>query len=275
MKKLSSYIISVYLLLTTIPLILFGAVSLGKDLMHQHQLQTKKYNRVIEQQSLYSQKALAQFDLQKAELIVTQISELQYVTSVKLDSILYGMTLAEVVNADSESSALLTQNYPIYQKDKQVGVLSVTKDNHARVNHLITSMLPRFSLLLLLLAAIALLFGKTVWASLRRPFSELQSFALQITNGDYKTPPKTTSKFFEVTQIFKALEIMRLKLKSTINELKQSEERHTRTYNLTQVCLFVISIEKNWVIRANSMFYQIFGQIPEERKKGSYERAYP
>ncbi|MDN3683692.1 hypothetical protein QW180_04525 [Vibrio sinaloensis] len=34
---------------------------------------------------------------------------------------------------------------------------------------------------------------------------------------------------------------MRSRLKETISKLKQSEERYSRTYNLTQVCLFVVN----------------------------------
>ncbi|MGF1711407.1 GGDEF domain-containing protein [Vibrio kagoshimensis] len=265
MKKLSSYVISVYLLLTMIPIVVFGGLDIAKDLYIEHEVKSKLYERVVSQQILDSKKALAQFDLLAAELVTTQISQLDYVVSVKLESMLYAMTMAEVINDQIESQHTEVITYPISDiHQQQVGTLTVVKDNNAFKNGIITTIVPRIAILVILLLSVSLVFNRIILGALKTPFSQLQKFAFQIANGDYYTPSKTDSKFLEITTIFKSLETMRIKLKDSITQLKLSEEKHSRTYNITQVSLFVIDIETGRVLRSNSKFTEIFYLIPRK-----------
>ncbi|MDN3683690.1 BMP family ABC transporter substrate-binding protein [Vibrio sinaloensis] len=113
MKTLYSYVIKKnYLLLTTIPFVLFGSLSIAKDIYVQHNSESSQYHRVIAQQQNDAKKALINFDLLEAELVATRISQLDYIVSVTLDSYLYGMKMAEIIN--SESTKGQTLYYPVF-----------------------------------------------------------------------------------------------------------------------------------------------------------------
>ncbi|MBA5764025.1 GGDEF domain-containing protein [Vibrio sp. 404] len=272
MKKLSSYVISVFLMLTTIPFALVVGLYIGHDLYLEHQKQTMRYERVIAQQLLDSRIALSQFDLLQAELVTTQVSQLDYIVSVKLESLVYGLTLAEVINKHNDDLQTHTLVYSIDNKlGETIGILTVEKDKKAFVQTTLKAIAPKLVVLTLILLTVSLAFTRTILAALNRPFLELQKFAFQIANGDYQTPSKTDSNILEITTIFSSLETMRRRLKDTIFQLEKSEEKHSRTYNLTQVCLFVINVEKNLIIRANSKFLDEFDPIPNERKRAVLE----
>lgn len=264
MKTLYSYVIIIYLLLTTIPIFIFGGINIGREIYLEHSAETKRYERVIAQQLLESKKALLNFDLLAAELVATRASQLDYVISVKLESDQYAMTMAEIINSGIRGGDRF--EYPIYEDQQQIGLLTVVKDPHAFTGHIISTTLPKASIFLLILGSIALLFSKVVVSTLKRPFTDLQQFAIQITKGDYQTPSKTDSNFVEITAIFNALETMRNQLKEIITKLTDSEERYSRTYNLTQVCLFVINIKHHKIIRSNSKFTELLALIPQNQQ---------
>ena len=138
------------------------------------------------------------------------------------------------------------------------------KDQRAFLHSIFISTVPKAVSFLVILSALGFLFSWVVLSVLKPAFSELQRFAFQITNGDYLTPSQTSSKFAEIAVIFKAMEAMRTKLLLTISDLKSSEERYSKTYNLTQVCLFVIDVDQTKITRSNNQFREIFRQIPQD-----------
>ena len=54
---------------------------------------------------------------------------------------------------------------------------------------------------------------------------------------------------------------MRDRLLYNINELKRSEDRYLKTYNLTQVALFVVNVKEKQIVRANREFISLFGEL--------------
>lgn len=276
MKKLSSYIISVFLTLTTVPIALFGGTYIIYDLYHQHQNQNARFEQVIAQQLIDAHVALTQFDLLQAELVTTEIAQLDYIVSAKLDSMEYGITLAEVINPITAQGQLTTFVYPIKNSQgRQIGLLTVSKDTTALIWDIAKSTAPKIFSFGLILLLISLTFTRTILAALKKPFAELQKVAFQISNGDYQTPSKTDSKFLEITTIFSALDSMRAQLKSTISLLRDSQEKHARTYNLTQVGLFVVNIKKKKIVRANSMLSSIFQSLTEKQKQAALQDFLP
>ena len=270
MKTLHTYVISVYLFLTTIPVLVFGGLGIAREIYLTHNSETERYEQVLSQQQVESRNALLDFDLTEAELVATRVAQLDYIISVKLESFQYAMTMAEIVNSGSKLGETLS--YPIYDDHQLIGQLTVIKDRNAFITDIIYNSAPQALVLLSILSITALLFSRTIVSALKRPFMGLQKFAFQITNGDYQTPSRTDSDFVEIAGIFKALETMRAKLKTTITQLKDSEERYSKTYNLTQVCLFVIDIQQRKLVRSNSMFNQILSQIPTEERRGKLDR---
>tara|TARA_Y100001960_G_scaffold260333_1_gene280687 strand:- start:530 stop:2026 length:1497 start_codon:yes stop_codon:yes gene_type:complete len=265
MKNLYSYVIKNYLLLTTIPFFFFGGIDIANDIYATHNSESKQYQSVIAQQQTDSKKALLNFDLLEAELVATRISQLDYIVSVTLDSYQYGLKMAEIINSYSANGVPLY--YPIFNdQNVQIGQLIVVKDYSAYYTQMVRNILPRIGVFLLILCGVSLLFSRTLTSALKRPFGELQQFALQIASGDYQTPSKTGRNFVEISNIFRALETMRTRLQDTITKLQQSEERYSRTYNLTQVCLFVVNVKHGKIIRSNHQFQQILQQIPVDNQ---------
>ncbi|MEF1171630.1 diguanylate cyclase domain-containing protein [Vibrio sinaloensis] len=270
MKNLYSYVIKNYLLLTTIPFFIFGGLDIANDIYFTHNVENAQYQRVIDQQQTDSKRALLNFDLLEAELVATRISQLDYIVSVTLDSYQYGMKMAEIINSNSTRGVPLY--YPIFDDQRQqIGQLIVVKDYSAYYTQVIYNVLPRAIGFLLILCAISLLFSRILTSALKKPFLDLQRFALQIASGDYQTPSKTDSSFVEITNIFRALETMRAKLKESISKLKLSEERYSRTYNLTQVCLFVVNVKHGKIVRSNQKFNQVLERIPQAVRQSALQ----
>lgn len=266
MKRLHTYVISTYLMVTIIPVLIFGSLLIAREIYLNHQTELASYEQVITQQQLNSEKALGNFDLQEAELVAMEIAHLDNIVSVKLESSVYGMIMAEIINSDTDRKQLDLLNYPIYDSNQQeIGQLTVVKDRSAFINSMFISTLPKAIIFLVILSSLGFLFSWAILSALKPAFTELQKFAFQITNGDYVTPSKTSSKFTEVTLVFKAMEAMRTKLGLTISDLRASEERYSKTYNLTQVCLFVIDVKQIQLVRSNSKFREVFHQIPDEK----------
>ncbi|MDN3697229.1 GGDEF domain-containing protein [Vibrio cortegadensis] len=262
MKKLSSYIIILYTILTLVPMLVIGGFGVTKTLISEQNEQRNLYEKVLSQQLINAQKSLSRFDLPLAELVVNDLSRLDYITSVRLESEIYAMTLAEVVNDTTQATDLIEFSYPVYGvKGNSLGSLVIYKDNDAFSNAIYYSMLPKVVLFILLVASISYLFSRQILATLKKPFSDVQNFTLLVANGEFETPPPKHNRFVEIDALFSSLETMRIRLLGSMKQLRRSEERYSRTYNLTQVCLFVINVKTGKIVRANRKFMQIFGSI--------------
>lgn len=262
MKKLSSYIIILYTILTLVPMLIIGGFAVTKTLISEQNEQNNLYEKVLSQQLINAQKSLDRFDLPLAELVVNDLSRLEYITSVRLDSELYDMTLAEVVNSTPLSSRLAKFSYPIFGlKGNNLGRLIVYKDDYAFSNGIYYSMLPKILLFILLVGSLSYLFSRQILSTLKKPFGDVQDFTVLVANGEFETPPPKHHRFIEINALFSSLETMRVRLLSSMKQLKSSEERYSRTYNLTQVCLFVVDVKSKKIVRANKRFVQVVAEI--------------
>lgn len=258
-------------MLTAIPFLFFGGLDIANDISVTNDKINQQYHNVIAQQQTDSQAALLNFDLVEAELVVTRISQLDFIVSATLDSYRYGMQMAQIINSDSSEGVPLY--YPIFDDQSvQIGQLIVVRDYSAYDEQMMNTIISRVTVFVLILCGVSLLFSRALTSALQQPFAELQQFALQITKGDYQTPTKSVAYFVEISNIFRALETMRCKLKDSISKLTQSEERYSRTYNLTQVCMFVVNIKHGRVIRSNRQFSHVILQIPNDRQQETLQR---
>jgi diguanylate cyclase (GGDEF)-like protein len=265
MKTLHSFIISTYLIATIIPVLLLGGGLVGYDMYQDYQREKAHYAATVARQTLEAKRALINFDLVASELVTTQVAQLNHIMSVRLISDLYGMTMSELMNTTESLAEGTLYSYPIISETHQkLGSLEIIKDETALLSQVISSTLPRALLILAILLGLGFLFSWIIISTLKAPFTQLQRFAFQITHGDYHTQTYSESRFSEISTIFKALEAMRKRLRATIFSLKSSQERYSRTYNLTQVCLFVIDVKRRKLIQSNNQFRQIFKQIPNE-----------
>ncbi len=262
MKKLSSHILVLYIILTLVPLLIFAGVDMTKSLIQEKKEHLQLYDQVLSQQLLNAQKSLEKFDLPVAELVVNDLSRLEYITSVKLESEQYEMTLAEVINEDSSLPHINKLVYPIVDADDHfLGQLIIHKDNEALSKDIYYLILPRTILLILLVGLLSYIFSYKILSVLRKPFDDVQQFTQLVARGEFAVSPPKHNRFSEINSIFTSLETMRLRLFNSINQLKQSEERYSRTYNLTQVCLFVVNVKTCQIVRANIKFSQLIGEI--------------
>ena len=234
--------------------------------MHQnYQREKAHYDATITRQTLEAKRALLNFDLVASELVTTQVAQLNHIMSVRLTSELYGMTMSELVNTTESLAEGILYSYPIINENNQIiGSLEIIKDETGLLSQIIFSTFPRALLILATLVGLGFLFSWAIISTLKAPFTQVQRFASQITNGDYHTQTYSESEFTEINTIFKALEAMRKRLRATIFSLKSSEERYSRTYNLTQVCLFVVDVRRFKLVQSNYQFRQIVDQIPSD-----------
>ncbi|WP_108947002.1 GGDEF domain-containing protein [Shewanella halifaxensis] len=262
MKRLSSHIIMLYIVLTLVPLLIIGGFTVTRTYLAEQQEWTDLYEKVLLQQLLNAEKSLAEFDLALAELVVNDFSRLNYIRSVKLESDLYAMTFAEVINTNTSSDNLVLLTYPIVgAQNDRLGQLIIYKDKDAFSSHIIYSVLPKIIFFALLVSFISFLFSRKILAILKKPFQDVHRFTALVASGEFNTPPPKHHKFIEINAIFSSLELMRVKLLTSRNQLQKSEENYSRTYNLTQVCLFVVDVKKCHIVRANRRFTEQIGNI--------------
>ena len=262
MKRLSSHVIMLYIVLTLVPLLIIGGFSVARSYIAEQQEWTNLYDKVLLQQLINAEKSLTEFDLALAELVVNDFSRLDYIRSVKLESSLYAMTFAEVINFDTQSKNLTPLAYPIIDRQgNELGQLVIYKDKEAFSSHIIYSVLPKIIFFVLLVSFISFLFSHKILAILKKPFKDVHHFTALVASGDFKTPPPNHHDFIEIHAIFSSLEMMRVRLLKSINQLRKSEENYSRTYNLTQVCLFVVDVKTCKIVRANQTFTKLISDI--------------
>lgn len=272
MKKLSSYIITLYILFTVVPLTILIAVTTINDVIQEKNRQEERFNKVLNQQLIDAEKSLIQFDLQLADNVVTQLAQLSFITSVKLNSHIYDMTLAEVINHSKNEASQNVKKYTIYKGlNQEIGVLYLTKNDNAYMNSIILSLLPRSIFLIIIIGLFGFAFSHKIISTLKRPFIDVQRYAYLVANGNFDmTPP--SYKFDEINALFSSLDNMRYRLLTNITELRKSEEKYSKTYNLTQVGLFVVNVKEKQIVHANQAFLSLFGDLDFVNNKENLEK---
>ncbi|WP_299806670.1 GGDEF domain-containing protein [uncultured Shewanella sp.] len=262
MKRLSTHLIMLYIVITLVPMLVIGGFIVTKSLLAEQNEWLSLYDKVLLQQLINAEKSLVEFDLPLAELVVNDFSRLDYIRAVKLESELYAMTFAEVVNSSTKSEKLTLLSYPITDSTGgRLGQLVIYKDNDALSSHVYSAVLPKTLFFVILVSFISLLFSHKILSIFKKPFKDVHQFTRLVASGEFETPPPTHNKFIEIDAIFSSLEMMRVRLFNSRNQLKQSEERYSRTYNLTQVCLFVVDVKTCKIIRANQTFTQLITDV--------------
>ncbi|MGF1762113.1 diguanylate cyclase domain-containing protein [Aliivibrio kagoshimensis] len=223
MKKLSNYIVLHYLIVTVVPLLLLAAMLISSDVEDAEGEYQQHYSETIEYQLIQAKYALLRFDLQMAEQLVNTISQLEYVSSVRLDSLEYDLTMAEQIT-DIDATEHNDKRYRISNDDSVIGYLVVTKNDSKRLKNIYSELYPKLFLSLLVLLAISLVFSRKVLLILANPFQDIQRYALSISRGDFdiEAPKKT---YHEFVSLFDSLDVMKVRLKKTIHALQENEER--------------------------------------------------
>lgn len=261
MKRLSSYIVSLYLVFTIVPVAIMGTIWLANNIMATQQKQANDYQRVVEQQVVRSKIALESFDLPLAESIVGELSELHYVGAVQIMSDVYQMKLAESRKSFDASGYMKIDIDILSDSGEKLGTLSIQKDKSIWSNVLLSSYFPQSMLFVVTICIVSFLFSQRILTTLNYTFMKIQNLASAIEKGNYKQSITVENEYEETDAIYRSLESMRQRLAESVEELQLSEERHSRTYNLTQVCLFVFDMETNKVIRSNREFDTQFQDV--------------
>lgn len=223
MKKLSNYIVLLYLIVTVIPLLLLAAMLISSDVDNAEREYQQHYKETINYQLIQAKYSLLRFDLQMAEQLVNTITQLEYVSSVRLDSLDYDITMAEQI-MDIDSSDHTIKKYLIKDADNIIGYLNVTKDDSKRLERIYVDLYPKLALILIALLAISLVFSRKVVKTLSNPFRDVRRYALSISKGNFDiiAPTKT---YYEFVGLFDSLDVMKRRLKKTIYALQENEER--------------------------------------------------
>ena len=258
MKRLTHKIILYYTIFTLIPLMLMGA--LGLVIYYQSNLQSlnHQFDEIVDSQTLNAVHAAVELDTDVAQQVVSHISHVDHVVKVTLNSSVYDLTLAEVVTT---IDTLATERFvfPLYDSlNNQVGSLIVDKNTDAIGKREIASILPVALLVIVSFLVLAFLFSRQILALVSKPFYDAQRYGYLMSKGEVSVAPPE-HQYVEFSSLFSSIDNLRERLLDNIDELKKSEERLNTSYNLTQVCQFVVDTKNKSIIRSNNEFKRHFG----------------
>ncbi|MEZ8103522.1 GGDEF domain-containing protein [Vibrio clamense] len=260
MKKLFNYLITQYIIYTIVPLLILGVSALSYTLIDSHHDYQSEYNQTINYQIKQASRAIQDLDIVGAENVVGKVSDLSYILSVKLESTKYDLVLSEFIS-DSIPGKSDKKSYLIYsQSGEAIGALTVIKDTSQIWKDLLIESVPNIILAILLLLLMSMLLSRKVLKTLKAPFHDAQRYGFLIANGDINAEPPI-HQFEEFNSLFSSLDNLRDRLINSVHELKKSENRHQATYDLTQVCLFVVDIKEKQIVRSNREFETTFGSL--------------
>lgn len=250
------------MLFTVIPLLLLGSFTISKEIIQGKQQQESEFQQVLSRQLDKAENALVLSDRLLATQVIHQLITQDFISSVKLKSSTNEEMLVEINYPISPLSSNTEIFYPIFDANKgqQVGTLSLIKDDHAYMVSIILLLLPKSLFLLFSIVVVGLVFSQKMLSTLKKPFLDVQRYAYLVSHGQCdSTPPDY--QFDEINALFSSLDNMRDRLLFNINELKKSEDKYLKTYNLTQVALFVVNVKEKQIIRANREFVSLFGDL--------------
>lgn len=260
MKKLFNYLITQYIIYTIVPLLILGVSALSYTLIDSHHDYQSEYNQTINYQIKQASRAIQDLDIVGAENVVGKVSDLSYILSVKLESTKYDLVLSEFIS-DSIPGKSDKKSYLISsQSGEAIGALTVIKDTSQIWKDLLIESVPNIILAILLLLLMSMLLSRKVLKTLKAPFHDAQRYGFLIANGDINAEPPI-HQFEEFNSLFSSLDNLRDRLINSVHELKKSENRHQATYDLTQVCLFVVDIKEKQIVRSNREFETTFGSL--------------
>lgn len=260
MKKLFNYLITQYIIYTIVPLLILGVSALSYALIDSHHDYQSEYNQTINYQIKQASRAIQDLDIVGAENVVGKVSDLSYILSVKLESTKYDLVLSEFISASIPGKSD-KKSYLIYsQSGETIGALTVIKDTSQIWKDLLIESVPNIILAILLLLLMSMLLSRKVLKTLKAPFHDAQRYGFLIANGDINAEPPI-HQFEEFNSLFSSLDNLRDRLINSVHELKKSEHRHQATYDLTQVCLFVVDIKEKQIVRSNREFETTFGSL--------------
>ncbi|PMH46697.1 hypothetical protein BCU68_01285 [Vibrio sp. 10N.286.49.B3] len=125
---------------------------------------------------------------------------------------------------------------------------------------LIISSLPEIILIALILLLMAMLFSRKILQIVSTPFYEAKRYGYLICEGKLNTQ-SPSYRFDEFSQLFSSIDQLRDHLISSLDTIQKNELIYQKTYDLTQVCLFVIDTKNKKLIRANNEFESAFGDL--------------
>ncbi|WP_159654490.1 GGDEF domain-containing protein [Vibrio atypicus] len=270
MKRLTHRIIFYYVIFTLVPLSILGG--LGFVFYYQSNLQSlnHQFAEIIESQSLNARHAVTELDTDAAQQVVNHIAHIDHVVKVSLNSNVFDMTLAEVVTT-TKNLQVTHLSFPIYDMDaNMVGSLDIEKNEEAIGKSELMSIIPIALILVGAFFLLGFLFSRQILALLSKPFYDAQRYGYLMSKGEIGiTPPE--HQYVEFTSLFSSIDNLRERLLDNINELKKSEQRLNTSYNLTQVCQFVVDTKNKTIVRANNEFQHHFGDTSQLAEKYSRE----
>tara|TARA_Y100001956_G_C4127358_1_gene191002 strand:+ start:708 stop:2120 length:1413 start_codon:yes stop_codon:yes gene_type:complete len=221
-----------------------------------------QFYEIIESQSLNAVHAAMELDTDVAQQVANHIAHVDHVVKVALNSDVYEMTLAEVVTTveDPETNRF---EFPLYDAlHNKVGTIVVDKNTDAIGKGEIASILPIAFIFVAAFLILGFLFSRRVLALLSKPFYDAQRYGYLMSKGEISVAPPE-HQYVEFSALFSSIDNLRERLLNNIDELRKSEQRLNTSYNLTQVCQFVIDTKNKTIIRSNNEFKQHFGNTSE------------
>ncbi|MEH0758089.1 GGDEF domain-containing protein [Vibrio sp. 16] len=263
MKRLTHKIIFYYTIFTLLPLTVLGTI--GFVFYYQTNLQSlnHQFYEVIESQTLNAVHAATELDTEIAQQVAIHISHVEHVTKVTLTSSVYDLVLSEVIST-TDSAETEQFKFPLYDHlHNKVGSILVEKNTDAIGKSEIAAILPFGMLFVLSFLILGFLFSRKVLALLSKPFYDAQRYGYLMAKGEINVAPPE-HQYVEFSALFASIDNLRERLLDNINELKKSEQRLNTSYNLTQVCQFVVDTKNKTIVRSNNEFKRHFGSTSDD-----------
>jgi PAS domain S-box-containing protein len=96
-----------------------------------------------------------------------------------------------------------------------------------------------------------------VWLGLLRPFRALRRAMASVTSGDYETRIPAAGPA-ELADLGRSIELMRLRLVATLDDLQQAEQRFRRVFDAAPDAMIAVAADGS-IAMANAQAVQLFG----------------
>ena len=96
-----------------------------------------------------------------------------------------------------------------------------------------------------------------VWLGLLRPFRALRRAMASVTSGDYETRIPAVGPA-ELADLGRSIELMRLRLVATLDNLQQAEQRFRRVFDAAPDAMIAVAADGS-IAMANAQAVQLFG----------------
>ncbi|MGY3570024.1 GGDEF domain-containing protein [Vibrio paucivorans] len=270
MKRFSNYIVTLYLLSTTVPLVLLLLLVSYLKYQEQQQLHTDRIKEAINLHKKSATQAIYANDRAMGKAVVNNLSAIDYVASATLFST-YSQDIFARTRLDSNVESSSGMALDLMVDGEHIGTLSIQRTDALFLQDAVSSNVLYVLSALGVIILASIVFSRAIIRALKQPFYEAQRYGYLSIKG-HTAPTPRLHLFEEFSQLFASMDRLQDRMLDSLNTAKAARNQYQTTYNLTQVCLFVINTQDKTVTRANQKFINVFGSCEVVNAVGNKQK---